>query len=71
MSVPVVVTRHAAIRASACITRASRLVRNETLIAAAVGVAGNGNSGEASPVHHEDSLWRPSAESQTDKEPHG
>ncbi len=28
-----------------------------------VGVAGNGNSGCASPVHHEDGLWRPSAQS--------
>lgn len=28
-----------------------------------VGVAGNGNSGCASPVHHEDGPWRPSAQS--------
>ncbi len=27
-----------------------------------VGVAGNGNSGCASPVHHKDGLWRPSAQ---------
>src|SRR5207245_1620133 len=36
----------------------------------AVGVADNGNSGRASPVHHRDALLRPSTESSAGYKPH-
>jgi hypothetical protein len=35
-------------------------------VGGAVGVPGNGNRGRASPVHHEQGVWRPSAESRID-----
>ena len=38
---------------------------------APVGVAENGNSGCASPVHHGDAVWRLSAASLTETKPHG
>lgn len=38
---------------------------------AELGVAGNGNSGDASPEHHEDALSRLSATSRIGQEPHG
>jgi len=37
---------------------------------ALVGVAGNGNSSRASPVHHEEACSRRSATSRIDREPH-